>query len=474
MGSDWPSNLQRLRLALVKAWRAAGNRATRMSARLRAILLWARILPRKADQPLGKYVWKHLHVLLIVFVITFVAQTMGWLRGFETYSLDVLLRLRAPQPRANLYLVVIDDEDYQSLFNRNSPLDPEKVQAILHSVARARPRLIGVDLETSHPNFKELKAADWPEAVWVRNSQSVLPHEDTEASQHSGHHSVVPILRGDALGGTLRELPRDEQGVIETTPRSGVPLFPRDHDGIIRRYRRVYFSPGSESDPHKAGHVDAFPWAIVKDYCRKYGDDERLSQVVLEEIEAPPGKLEEEIYLNFAGERATFKRINAHDVLQGAQQDYWQERSKLRDAIVIVGGTYAEGRDVYTTPVGPRHGVELIAHAIETDLMGGGIREFNHHLAHALDVVVGLLFLAVTWRFPGRGAFHIALAAIVILSLAASLVAFQALAFWLNFVPILVGQLLHLEWERGKERRELRQEVERLRRELEMRRGETN
>lgn len=465
-------------------------------------LVWARILPKDPHLPLYKYVIKHLPVMLVVFLLTLAAEKMGWFRGLETYGLDVLLRLNDRPSAAPMFLVLIDDEDYATLFNSTSPLSAQQLHGLMHAIARAQPKLIGVDIDTAHASYASI--GDWPAAVWARDARPALPEDDSHegdsragetheseshqseshqgeshaADSHEGEshghagHEAIPVLRGQLLGHGVTEASErgggvgESPGVIRTTPRSGLPLFPTDADGVIRRYQRVFLSPGLISGEGSAAYVDSLPWAITREYCGhdvEANTDPAISTRLRADLKRGESELTEMIGLNFAFDRYRIPRIRAGDLLRAAQQDYWDQRSPLRGAIVLVGGTYSAARDAYPTPVGNRYGVELLAHAIETDLTGGGIREFNHRLAQVLDIVVGLSFLFVTWRFPGRGAFHISLASMAVLSLGASWFAFRTMAYWFNFLPMLTGQLLELEWERGKELAELRREIQELR-----------
>jgi len=151
---------------------------------------------------------------------------------------------------------------------------------------------------------------------------------------------------------------------------------------------------------------------------------------------------------------------------QAARQSFWESNSPLKDAILLVGGTYAAGRDVYVMPVGPRYGMELVAQAVETTLAHGGIRKTNQYVAHALEIVVGLVILVILWRFPGQSAFFATLVAAQGLALVASFLAFGSFAYWFNFVPMLGGLWLYYQWEQRKEQKALLQELKSLREEL--------
>ena len=113
-------------------------------------------------------------VIAVVSLVVFVLSHGGFLRTFETAALDTWLRLKAPQPVANVVIVAITDCDYRELFGETSPLNAGRVSDLVHAIVAGRPKVVGVDLDTSHSSFAALAV---PEAgvpvVWARDrSQS--------------------------------------------------------------------------------------------------------------------------------------------------------------------------------------------------------------------------------------------------------------------------------------------------------------
>lgn len=97
-------------------------------------------------------------------------------------------------------------------------------------------------------------------------------------------------------------------------------------------------------------------------------------------------------------------------------------------------------------------GVQLLAHAIQADLLGGGVRELAIYVTVAIDVLAGMLLVYLNWRFRGVGGFVIALGVIFALCVLASYLAFWGLAYWLNFPLVMFGILLHLQIHNLRER----------------------
>lgn len=431
------------------------------------LLVRLRILPRDQRPPLGKYLLRHTPIVLAIFVLTLVAEQFGYFRRQENYALDAILNLSNPTLDVPIVLVVIDDLDYAQFFSGTSPLDPKAVFSALEEIQLGKPAVVAVDLDTSHAGYAGKK---WPPAVWHRNA---VPHEDDSAESLDHRFSaraLEEITRGSFLGHDFEEEYPGEHGVITTRPRSGPSLFLGDKDGVIRRYRQIYDSVSDDPEHQLRGFIESFPWAICQAYAEHLhaigADESKIYRRIEREAHHDTHHLSEEILMSFGGRRDRYPTIRLRDLKTAAAQPYWQQNALVKDAVVLFGGTYAAGRDVYMTPVGPRHGLELVAQAVETSLTMGGIREFNHHLAHILDLVVGYLILIILWRFPGHTAFATTLFAAMGLAYLASFIAFHSLAHWFNFAPMVGGLWLHYQWEKRLELRELHHEIHALRREL--------
>jgi CHASE2 domain-containing sensor protein len=409
------------------------------------------VLPARPHEPFGKVLRHQLPVLVAFSLLTLALEHMGWLNAFESFALDSLVLFRGQKPPSNVMIVTIDDQDYRELFGGRSPLDADKLRQVLAAIAAGQPKAIGVDLENSDPRFAD---DSWPRAVWAR---------DGYVLEHDGGHGAQQIVRLPILGGRFTE--HAEGGEIATDPPSGLVLYPRDHDGVVRRYQRYFHSPRADPPSDLTGEVDSLPWAIAKQYARAMraaSEDPCPECERIESLEKQAGA--DALVLNFAGEQYRFNRLNVRNLLTAASKDYWAENSPLRDTIVILGGTYRAARDEYITPVGPRYGVELVAQAVASELQGGGIRTLNWILATAMDMINGLILIYLNWRFPGSLAGVLNIAAIIVMSIVGSLVAFGAVAYWFNFSAVLVGLWIDILWHQAHERRHLRAELEQLRR----------
>jgi CHASE2 domain-containing sensor protein len=78
---------------------------------------------------------------------------VGVLHRIETVVSDEQMRLNSPPIDSPVAIVDIDDEDYQQLFGGSSPLNPPHLEKLISDIAKGRPRIIGVDIDTSDPQF---------------------------------------------------------------------------------------------------------------------------------------------------------------------------------------------------------------------------------------------------------------------------------------------------------------------------------
>jgi len=173
---------------------------------------------------------------------------------------------------------------------------------------------------------------------------------------------------------------------------------------------------------------------------RELSRGERIDAVVPRQYEKGARML-----LNFSEPPHTEAHIlSASDLLRMSSAEGWQSNPTFRDGIVMVGGIFVLSGDVsYKTPVSTRAGVQLFSDAIETELQGRPITPLNELLMVMFEIVGGYLLAA--WHFVSKNwsAVVFRVAAVPVLAIASSLLAFSSLAYWASFVPVLVGVLLH-------------------------------
>jgi len=150
--------------------------------------------------------------------------------------LDARMRMGKPLQESHVAIVTITDGEYKTRFGGTSPLSRLEVARLIDAVAAGKPAVIGVDIDTSAPQFKEFNAGDWKtRIVWERE---VLEIPESASASARDKPDLVDVLGGRAdLDPTMNSL--------------GLGLLVDDsEDGVTRRYRRVI--------PTSAGDTPSF------------------------------------------------------------------------------------------------------------------------------------------------------------------------------------------------------------------------
>ncbi len=314
-----------------------------------------------------------------------------------------------PAEARRVAIVNISDEDYARLFNSRSPLDYAVLRRLVDAVARGGAKVIGVDIDTSDASFTHIMAEQrWPPIVWAR---AVVIGSEGEILE------LKPALGGQPLPPGHHAAP---------------PVLPEDSDNVTRRYRRVVTVNGED--------IPTFNWSLY-------------SLFVPAEA-AARGPLDESLYVRFAGDTAATHRLHipASQLLEMSKDAGWASGDLVRDKIVIIGGTYL-GQDRHQTPLGLMAGVDVVASATETELMGGGFKPPSNWLKFLLTLFDGVLLVVLFHRVGFKKAILYSLLLIPALALLCSLVAYRGLSGWLYFAPTLVIVLVHQVVEHVKDYR---------------------
>ncbi len=258
---------------------------------------------------------KSIPALIIGIVITFFLSRSGIFRQLETHALDTQVRLQGATEDSDVTIVRIDDDDYANLFHQKSPLDQAVLTKIINAIAAGKPKVIGVDIDTSAPEFRDLHPApDWPTIVWAR---------DGIFSNREGKYHVLKVL-----------------GEQQSPVLSGLVILQLDPDGAIRRSPRL-----CETD---RGRLASFPWSVAKEFAP---------------AEAAKRKpTDDGLFIKFAGTNEGSHRLHftASRILELSDGPGWQTESPIKNKIVLLGGGYA-ATDEHDTPLGWMLGTEVLA-----------------------------------------------------------------------------------------------------------------
>ncbi len=366
---------------------------------------------------------KGMVVVLSAIPITLILGSIGLFRTLETPVLDFLTRVATAQHR-NVVIVRIDDHDYKNKFNGKSPLDPKVLGDVICAIAKGGPSVIGVDIDTSGPEFREFKLDPkclndkrWPPIVWARGAT------------YSNYNERYQVF--DVLGNQV------------PSPLSGFVAFKLDSDETIRRYVRV-----RKADDGKAEFVAlSFPWAIMSQLPDKSGD--------LQEND-------EERLIKFQGEPKDTTGFNfeVEALFKVADGEGWRINGPVTGKIVLLGGDYA-AQDEHKTPVGYMLGVEVMAQIIETELGGGGTKAPSALLRVALAVFSTLLLVLILSNFKSYKKIVVCILLVPLLAGLSSYIAFRSLSQFPTFALVLVIILGYILFQQIKEQMKQKSDITR-------------
>ncbi len=370
--------------------------------------------PRKKGAPFHHEWLHHLLALVIITIVILLLEQTSMLEGVESLGFDRMVRSYPAKVSQDIYLVVITDDDYRIPFGNTSPLDPKELALLLQRIHDLRPKVLGVDLDTEDP-----KVQDDAEMKKLRQSRdiiwAVVPEVDASESERGVNQSFVlaPTANFFRLG------------------CKALPNFPRDVDGVVRRFRDGYRAT-----------LDGKPQELASMGCALAKGDGSASECT----ENPKVRR-----FSLVGSNETFKTVDAGEFLA----DDFDSRQKAREAsgdrtnpfdgkIVIVGGNYRAARDSYVTPAGELPGLELIANAAQSYLPGGkSILEAPWWASGLFDLLIGTGVILLYWAFRLKTAFWLNLLAAPVAAMAISFFAFLLVHYWLAFAPVLFGMMLH-------------------------------
>jgi CHASE2 domain-containing sensor protein len=428
----------------------------------------------------GRHYRKAIVWIVILTAFVHVMEVSGVLKGFEMAGLDTFLRLHGRQMSEHVVIVEITNEDYKDpqLFDGKSPLNNELLLKLVSSVQAYHPAAIGMDFDTN--------SEDWCHIEYSRLANVLPPPEPSNVG------STPPIVWAevpDSLEEPLKLSPV-LGGMLHDPRYAGIPRFPVDSDGLVRRYESRFLVAGSlgacprESSKERdhSSALSSIPSTAHTDSKSVRGFMHSFARTILQHACANPGMdcssvhqhSDHPVIFNFYGDRYRFPIIQSSEFIGPSAEarslgENVRDRRKvlLKDKIVLIGGNFSAARDVYMTPLGEMAGVELIALAIESEF-GGGIRETQKWLEKLADLVVGTLIVLIYFYYRRRPRLALALSLIGItfVATAFSLLLFRTAAYWFNFAPIIVGMVLHQMLELSESCGELQEEVHDLERQL--------
>jgi adenylate cyclase len=314
---------------------------------------------------------------------------MGYLESLQARALDLLIYLQSPRQPSGLVIVAVDDAAFDAL-GRRQPLPRDYLARVLRGVTRAGAAAVGFDIS--------LRTAGAPEA------DRALARAFVEFGGRGERRLVV-------AGTSLPERGPLADPAVARLAVPSAPDVPVDADAVVRRASL------------RVGGMPAFAAAVAN-------------------VPVPDPAA---VYrINFIGPAGSFLTIPSDAV--AAIGDLGVEiagDNPLRGRIVLVGGTFADGRDVHRTPYGFMPGVEIQANIVHMLVTGSLVRPAGWLAGFAVQLIAVLLAGLVMVAVRPLWGTVVCLAGALLLGVPASYVAFSRGGYWVDFLlPVAVTSLL--------------------------------
>jgi adenylate cyclase len=317
------------------------------------------------------------------------ASAMGYLESLQARALDLLIYLQSPRQPTGLVIVAIDDAAFDAL-GRRQPLPRDYLARVLRGVTRAGAAVVGLDISLRTPSAPE--------------DDRAMAGAIAELGARGERRLVVA---GTALPST-GPLADPAVGRLVMTSAPDVPV---DADAVVRR------------SVLRVGGVPSFAAAVTN---------------------APVPDPRTVYRINFIGPAGSFLTIPSDAVaaIGDAGVDIAGD-NPLRGRTVLVGGTFADGRDVHRTPYGLMPGVEIQANIVHMLATGSLVRPAGWLAGFTVQLVAVFLAGLVMVAMRPLWGTAVCLAGALLLGVPASYLAFSRGGYWVDFLlPVAVTSLL--------------------------------
>ena len=372
-------------------------------------------LGNKSSGPFGR--GRALRFWFVLLVLLASSHLLAQIWVFEyagLWSADMLARLRPPESAQLTGLVTITKEERQNLLSGISPVPARNLlQAVCAVLREARPKVLGIDIDTSHVKIEKLPHTP-TKIVWaqgVQISRQVISHAEDKIT-----------VRQDYVLGQAKPHVLSGLAIVPVTPDWSVRTIPLCYEYDEQRVMPTMLAAMAKA----AGHPIAD--------CNK-----RESGI------------EESAYrIHYSFERFTLSEFSPQTIDQTALErcqrgeGEWAETAAPHHPfngreVVLLGGEY-DLQDWHPTPFGFKPGVEVLASLTEHLLRNSGSHEIG---LWTQEVPMKLLFaLAIAWihcRFRPMAALLLCLVGLGGLVLAGGLLAVYFTTYRAATVPFLLG-----------------------------------
>lgn len=150
-----------------------------------------------------------------------------------------------------------------------------------------------------------------------------------------------------------------------------------------------------------------------------------------------------------AQQRPLLEIISAHSIIQATAHQQLPEEGRIKDSVVLIGGSFADSRDIYATPVGLMPGALIILNSIHSLLQPGELNVvwwWLNLLIEAALIVVISVFFSVFGTSLGKMFIYLMVTFGLLFSL--SLLQFPT-GVWLDFAIPPLAVIFHYLYEKS-------------------------
>jgi adenylate cyclase len=385
--------------------------------------------------------------LLVSVAVTALSRT-GVLSGWETRAVDTFLFLRERVPAPEIVLVLIDDDAFQALGQRQ-PLPRRYLADLAEFLLRSGARVVAVDVVVTTPSAPA-------------DDQALLAAARRWNTERPGSLVFASLAMPEARNGGYALLPPFSAELVALV---GFANSSVGTDGVVRRFSPVLPAAAGGRLPALAlaalaGSTGLAPGDLAARLAAPRGSvplpvrDDRgrimPADASLGQLAGPPWRVD------YTGPPGAFTSFPSEPLVALARSGTEPDPDNpFRDRFVLVGATFVESRDVFPTPTGLMSGVEIQAHMVNTLLSRRTLLPPPWYLNVALLTVVCVsISLLSLWLRPA----WLALVGLALVAglVAASYEAYTRGGYWLDFLAPLLGTLAYLEGAHWVRRRRLR------------------
>ncbi len=354
-------------------------------------------------------------------VVVTLASSFGYLGSKRASSLDILVRLRGQRTASSVAIAAVDDQAFRSLGQRQ-PLPRDYLAKVVRGLQRSGAAVAALDIT--------LTSATSPEA------DAALAEAIREFSDGGVSRVVLPCAEPPGSG-------RLADPALLNSIVCGRIEIPEDDDGGVRR-ARLLRRDGTRLEPSLA----------LAAVARLGGMDPRTLGLALRDSPvmlalprlSPEGKRadrrgdplrlrpDELIPINFLGPAATIPTFPSDTLARIGESGEVATDNPFRDRVVLVGGTFEEGRDFFSTAHGRMPGVEVHGNIIHMLLTRDFIQPPGWIAGLAMQVattlVIGVI-LVVSRPWVGT---LVCVATPFVVGIPMSYLLFHQGGYWVDFV----------------------------------------